>query len=335
MNPKVSLIIPVYKVEKYLPRCLESVAAQTYDNFETILVDDGSPDNCGKMCDEYAATHENVIVIHQENQGLSGARNAGVRAATGEYVAFVDSDDYVSDDYIEYMLFLLQKYDADIAATGVIQVQDNSPMYINQGTEETQCYSTEEALEKMCYRKLFGVSACGKLYKKNLVDNHPYPMGKLHEDVGTTYKIISDCKKVAFGRKRIYFYVQRTGSIMHEIITDEDFYSISAAKEAIEYMETYHPQVTLAAKSLLVSETLLCISRTMSGKICDKHYFNMLRKEIKPYFWRVLIDRKSALSMKIKYIATMLGYNTSKIVFCLHKTVKNRILEEKRKSTYY
>ena len=135
-KPLVSVIVPIYNVEQYLRRCIDSVLAQTYTNYELILVDDGSPDACGKICDEYAARNPKIKVIHQKNQGLSAARNNAVPKSNGEYITFIDSDDFVSKDYLQYLVSLIQKYDAQISAGGFVYQYENREL--KQPKDETE-----------------------------------------------------------------------------------------------------------------------------------------------------------------------------------------------------
>ena len=328
MNPKVSLIIPVYKVEKYLPRCLESVAAQTYDNFETILVDDGSPDHCGKMCDEYAATHENVIVIHQENGGLSAARNSGVRAATGEYITFVDSDDYISNDYIKYLMELIQTFGADVSASGLCAFYGER---YNGGVGDYShdgCLTKIQALQAICYASPFGVSACAKMYPRNLIENNPYPEGKIHEDLATTYEILSNCQRVAYGTKKIYFYFQRLDSLMHEKLELSHLYGLEAAKQQLSFMQENYPEVVPAARFRCAFKILEYIPRIIDGTEQSRERYVFLRNEMKPYLCSVLYDSRASKTVKMRCIALMMGYVVTRIVFGIHTRLKIRALSK-------
>ena len=309
MNPKVSLIIPVYKVEKYLPRCLESVAAQTYDNFETILVDDGSPDRCGKMCDAFAAAHENVIVIHQENQGLSGARNNGLEIATGEYVAFIDSDDYVSEDYIEYLVNLIVEYGTDISVGGISAFFFNREPVLKKKREESRKFSRIESIKRMLYGKGFVVSACGKCYRRSLFSEVQYPEGKLFEDLDTTYKLFSKTDAIAYGSRFIYFYRQREESIMHQSLTEkmiED--GLDAAENVIRFMKDNIPEAEAAARSRHALEIVKFAARVTKNNEENREMFRYLRDKLKPIAREVLCDREVPWLTKLKIVAICMGY---------------------------
>lgn len=215
MRPLISVVVPVYRVEAFLPRCVESLLAQTYENLEIILVDDGSPDGCPQICEDYAARDGRVRVIHQENRGLSGARNAGIGIAAGEYLAFVDSDDYVAEDFIEALYTLAEETSCPIVQCRFAYVQgealhapENRVWKIYRGDSLMSClYGAEE--EATCF-----VVAWNKLYRRDLFDEIRYPEGRVHEDEATTYRLFHEGKKLAFLDRALYgYYTENSGSI--------------------------------------------------------------------------------------------------------------------------
>ena len=212
----VSVIVPVYKVEAYLARCVESILAQSYRLLQVILVDDGSPDRCGEMCDGFAEKDARVTVLHTENGGLSAARNAGLAAAAGDYVAFVDSDDFVRPDYIAALLTAAKENDAKIAACGS-RIYYNSLLQFDAAMGPPRVYTPEEALRDIfTMENNVHVVAWNKLYRRSLFADAGirYPAGKLHEDVATTYRLCAAADRIAFTPMPCYYYVQRKGSIM-------------------------------------------------------------------------------------------------------------------------
>ncbi len=206
--PLVSVIIPVYKVEKYLNRCIDSVINQTYKNIEIILVDDGSPDNCGKICDEYAKKDDRIVVIHKENGGVSQARNVGVEACHGEYVSFVDSDDYVASDYIEYLHKLISESGAEVVIGSFRKTAGEKLSSDDEARIEVKTATGKEACEIMLDTAHFMqfVTPCAKIYKKELLLNTPFPEGIRHEDEAILYKIYYGLEKVVYSNKVIYGY---------------------------------------------------------------------------------------------------------------------------------
>lgn len=215
--PLISVIVPIYKVEKYLDRCINSIVNQTYRNLEIILVDDGSPDKCPLMCDEWQKKDERIKVIHKENGGLSSARNAGLDIATGEYIAFVDSDDYILPDMYEYLYRLIDENDADFSMCEFmyadekgLAIDDNS----DTEDEKIDVLSGDEALEEFVMRNWHYVLAWNKLYRKHIFRNLRFPEGKLHEDDFIAHIIIYQCIRIAYTTRKYYMYTQRDDSIM-------------------------------------------------------------------------------------------------------------------------
>lgn len=306
-NSFVSVIIPVYNVEKYLMRCIQSVLTQTYENYEVILVDDGSTDSSGKMCDDFARLDNRVHTFHKTNGGLSDARNFGVIRSKGEYVVFVDSDDYVSKDYVEYLVTLRKRYNVDIAVARFVSYTKDD-YHFNQNADDEKCLTTEEALIAMMYKINFSVSANAKIYKKELVERHPYPVGSIYEDLATTYKIIADCKKIAYGDRKIYCYRQREGSITHQNISEEHLSGIVAAKEELRYMKKFFPSAVKAARFSVVYTIILLMDNVIYGTENNIYYFRYLRSELKPFFLTSLQDRNIKIRSKIRCIAIMAGY---------------------------
>lgn len=216
-NPLISVVVPVYKVERYLERCIGSILSQTYENLEIILVDDGSPDKCGEICDTLAQSDSRIKVYHKQNGGLSDARNLGVEHSQGEYITFIDSDDYIAPYYIEYLFTLLKKYNADISACCMVETYEDTADYQrNDKIPNEQFLTGKEAC-----RKLFGclhivlVTACGKLYRSDIVKKYSFPVGRIHEDEATTCKYYYEADKVVVGNRCLYAYYQNQKSIMH------------------------------------------------------------------------------------------------------------------------
>lgn len=215
MNPLISIIVPVYRVEDYLKRCVDSLLSQTYENLEIILVDDGSPDRCPAICEEYGRKDARVRVIHQENVGLSGARNAGIDAARGAYLAFVDSDDYVAPDFIEALYGLAAETGCPIAQCRFAYVQ-GEPLGDRRG-RDFRIYRGESLMEQLYgpeNEATYFVVAWNKLYRRDLFDHIRYPEGRIHEDEATTYLLFHEGKKLAFLDRALYgYYTANSGSI--------------------------------------------------------------------------------------------------------------------------
>lgn len=251
MEEKISIIVPVYKVEKYLNKCVDSLICQTYQNLEIILVDDGSPDNCPKICDEYAKKDSRVKVVHKENGGLSDARNAGMKEITGEYVSFIDSDDYVSIDFFESLFNVMNKTQSDIVECSVLKVyegRENDRSETNSNTEEVKVFNTEDALKNLILDVLFRQHVWNKLYKASVVKDILFEKGKLNEDEFWTYQVFGNAKKVARYEKSMYFYLQRQGSIMANGYSLKRLDGLEAKFNRQKYIDKKFPSVSQCAK---------------------------------------------------------------------------------------
>lgn len=248
----ISVIVPVYKTQQYLDRCVQSIVDQTYQNLEIILVDDGSPDNCGVMCDAWAAEDSRIKVIHKDNGGLSDARNAGLDAATGEYIAFVDSDDWVRGDMYRLLYDDLMKHSSDISVCGVEMVWDTAKQML---TGQGCCVlNHQEAMEAVILESWVKQPVWNKLYKSTLVRDIRFPTGKCHEDVFWTYQVIGRAERVSVFDTPCYFYTQREQSIMGEKYSLKRLAGLEAKLERLDYLKKNDPNlVGIAVKDLRFS----------------------------------------------------------------------------------
>lgn len=240
-TPLISVIVPVYKVKTYLDRCVQSIVNQTYPNLEILLVDDGSPDNCGCLCDAWAARDSRIKVIHKENGGLSDARNAGMAIATGEYMGFVDSDDYIAPKMYQLLYERMTADGSDIAACGVEMVFEagSAPRML---TKSGSCVlSQEEAMRAIITESWLKQPVWYKLYKTVLIRDIPFPVGKYHEDVFWSYQAVARAEKVSVFDTPCYFYVQRGGSIMAETYSLRRLDAIEAKQQRLKYLEAKFP----------------------------------------------------------------------------------------------
>ena len=231
-NPLISVIVPVYKVELYLHTCIDSVLNQIYKNLELILVDDGSPDNCPIICDEYAAKDIRVKVIHKENGGLSSARNAGLDIATGDYISFLDSDDFWHKDYLTILLNMCMKYNADIAQCSF--VRGNETVFPEIKKDVTIKSFDNHSIFLKGYAKI--IVWC-KLYKRYLIDGIRMPVGKINEDDYTTWKFYYRAKKIVLTNQSLYYYTVNENSIMANQMKMPRLDFIEAYEERIEFFK--------------------------------------------------------------------------------------------------
>lgn len=239
-TPLISVIVPVYRVEEYLERCVKSILSQTYKNLEVILVDDGSPDQCPAICDACAEKDARVKVIHQENKGLSGARNAGIDAASGEYLAFVDSDDYVSPYFIEELYQLLQDTGCAIGQCRFSYVKGDG--LVEEGDSAFCIYRGESLMEQLYgpeEKATYFVVAWNKLYRAELFKETGirYPEGRIHEDEATTYRLFHEAKKLAFLDRALYGYYTENGGSITSVFSAKRLQWLTAHEERIAFFK--------------------------------------------------------------------------------------------------
>ena len=249
----ISVIVPVYNVERYLRRCVDSILAQTYENLEILLVDDGAVDSSGAICDEYAAKDARVQVIHKPNGGLSSARNAGLDRARGEYLAFVDSDDWIEPETYEYLLGLIRKYDVKLSYTGRYDVKEETgerTVGLCPKTEET--VSAREFVGRIFLWNDVDSAACDKLYHRSLFENYRYPEGKVCEDVPVTYQVVLKTDFVAVGNRPMYNYYHRKGSITQSQVSEKTFHFTQHTAEIYPYIREHYPEIAPQAEYLRV-----------------------------------------------------------------------------------
>ena len=243
----ISVIVPIYNVEPFLRRCVDSLLRQTYTDFELILVDDGSPDNCGSICDEYAVSDPRVRVVHKPNGGLSDARNAGLAIAQGEYIAFVDSDDWVAKDYLERLMTALTDTGADICECDVFRTSgDENISPIEQ--RAPSIFSTVNALEQLIYDGIFRQHVWNKLYRREVIADILFPKGKTNEDEFWTYRVFGNAKKAAKISDVLYFYFQRPGSIMGETYSLKRLDALEAKLQRQQYIDSKFPKLSQQAR---------------------------------------------------------------------------------------
>lgn len=236
--PKISIIIPVYNVEKYIVKCIESVLNQSYSNLEILLIDDGSLDKSGDICETYGKKNKNVKVFHKENGGLSDARNFGLSKCTGDYVFFLDSDDWINQNTVLKLYLLLKDNKADISECQFLKVYYNDEVRKyneNQNKIHTYIFDGIEASINLRNYKYNQVVSWNKLYTKSLFDDIKFPKGKYHEDEFTTYKILYKCNKIVVTDEKLYYYRQTPNSIMNATFNEKRLDIFLAYEESLEF----------------------------------------------------------------------------------------------------
>lgn len=251
----ISIIVPVYNVQNYLEKCVDSLVAQTYEYIEILLVDDGSTDQSGAICDTCEKRFQKVRTFHKKNGGLSDARNYGLQYASGKYVIFVDSDDEVSETYVEYLYTLVKKYGGDIGISDCVHCYLDSPVkYCKE--RNVKIYDPEHAVVEMLYQTSFLVSACGKIYKKEFFDTIEFPKGMLYEDSAIMYKLFLQARKIVYGNAQNYAYFHRNGSITSQKFDMRNFDIILISKQIYNEFLKKDKLLKKAARSYLVVSAL-------------------------------------------------------------------------------
>lgn len=328
----VSIVVPVYKVENYLDKCIESILKQTYKCIEIILIDDGSPDSCPEICDYYYKKDKRIKVIHQENRGLAAARNVGVTYAKGKYITFIDSDDYVGIHYIESLYKAIAFGDADMSICDYIKVEGDGGNEVENGNyivlDNVACLKgmykpAWHGMEFVAWGKLYNI----QLFKKN---NICYPEGKIHEDTFVTYKLIYNAKKIVFTKEILYFYRQRENSIMTSQFSLKRLDKIEALRAACLYYEKYKEDDLLSMAANDYFQNCICIygemkkyQRKWKTKVFEeKRIIKQYRKDIKI----ILLKVNLPIQKKIVYILFGLfpSKQWSKLIF----SIKKRLYEK-------
>ena len=243
-NPLISVIVPIYKVERYLPKCVDSILKQTYSNLEIILVDDGSPDGCGALCDEFAVRDSRIRVIHKPNGGLSDARNAGIAIASGEYFAFLDSDDYLEPDAYQAMVALAKKYDAKLVCAGRFDEDgETGEAVLGLCPEKEEFVPGKELVRRIFHWDHLDSAAWDKLYARELFREIRYPVGRVVEDVPTTYRLVLLAGGAAMLPKPVCHYVHREQSITTAAISEKSFHGVENAALVYEDIRKRMPDL--------------------------------------------------------------------------------------------
>lgn len=321
MNPLVSVVIPVYNVEPYLHECVTSVVEQTYTNIEIILVDDGSTDSSGTLCDEFALSDSRICVFHKKNGGLSDARNYGIRRSHGSLISFIDSDDYVSPDYIMYLYQALVRGKTDIATTSICIFREGEPPKEHKrDTAEFHVYDACEALEDMLYMRHLEPNAFPKIYKKELFDTIQYPVGKLYEDIATTTKLIDKAGKIAYLDEKDYYYRIRPNSIQTASFNPKKLDLLDQLNVVKSIVQAKYPSVINAYYS---KEQSALFNLYMNINRCDikenLKIADRLWAEIKNNRISVLRDREARTDARI---ASLLSFSGPSLCRCIYRLVR-------------
>jgi len=316
----ISVIVPVYNVEKYLPACIESILCQTYSELEIILVNDGSPDKCPEICDEYAKKDSRVKVIHQSNQGLSSARNTGIDNSSGKYIIFVDSDDTIEPTMVEDLYTCVIKYNCSMAACGRKYVFEDGKVVCKVPDNIEKVFSFSDAIREMNTYFYFDMSAWAKIYKRELFDNIRFPVGRLSEDFFIMYKLIALSQKVAYISKPLYNYLQRKSSISRNKNINHDF--ITAAREQMEFLDKNYPELAIIGHTAYASANLTVLDFYIkNGVDCPREKLNEFRKAVRDNMEYIKSNKYLSKSKRIQFSLFLFSYHIYKLVFSIYRKV--------------
>lgn len=316
----ISVIVPVYNVEKYLSRCIESIMNQTYFQLEIILVNDGSSDSSGRLCDSYKQQDARIIVVHKNNGGLSDARNSGIDIARGNYILFVDSDDYIATNCVERLHNLIREYKADIAMCGHKNFYDEVDIGL-QEAEEIVEYTNMEALTEMLYQKNVYQSAWGKIYKAELFSKIRYPVGYLYEDLLCTYSLFLESKTIVQNKSQLYYYFQRSDSIMKRKFDIRNMDRIKLSENILQDIKRNHHILEKAGISRVFISSVQVLREIPLKSNEFKIEYKKMKSNIQKYRKVVLFDKKAKKINRIIAGACYLPLGLVQRFGCIYKWI--------------
>lgn len=311
----ISVIVPVFNVEQYVSKCIDSILKQNYSNLEIILVDDGSTDSSGKICDDYASKFEEIKTFHKTNGGLSSARNYGLKKATGKYIGFVDSDDTISPLMYERLMDNLQKTNSDISICGRYYVfLDHKPKVRYKEEKKLVKMNSKDAIKKMNSFNSFDMAAWDKLYKRELFENIKFPENKLSEDYFIMYKLFLKSNYICYTPEPLYNYMQRENSISHTSNINFDF--IQASKEQMINVEKIYPDLIDILHTAYASANITVYDFYLKlGLKCRRNIEKKLQMNVQKNFIYIKKNKNLPLSKKIQAFLFVNGLMIYKVLF--------------------
>ena len=305
MQEKISIIVPVYNVEAYLERCVESILKQTYSNLEILLVNDGSTDKSGELCDQLALRDQRIRVIHKENGGLSDARNRGIDEASSDLIGFIDSDDYIDKDMYETLYRHLRESNSDLSMCGHYDVFHQIPE--KQVSEiKTWNLSSEEAIKMVMEAKVLSVTAVNKLYKKELFNHLKFEVGKIAEDAFIMIRLLDQCQKVVATNEKKYYYVHRENSITTQKFSLKFLNVIEAYEQNANIIREHYPALADVATMRLNWAYFYVLDRLLiDSDFKDKLLEDKLIHYLKPNRVNILRDARFTNARKISFLALL------------------------------
>lgn len=324
MEPLISVIIPVYNVERFLNRCLESVVNQTYKNLEILLIDDGSPDNCPVICDKWAVTDERIRVYHKKNGGLSDARNYGMKYAKGQYFAFVDSDDFIEKDMYEKMIHAILENDCKLACCGRYYYKEGkaTPAFVQNSVK---VYSDVEAFQELLDNGMIEEAAWDKLYARELWKGLEYPIGEVNEDIVVAPEIIRRSGRIVHIGDPKYYYCYNGNSITKSDYKERNIVMLRHIDELRNYVQKNYPSLEHKVKVIeakYAMNTMISILISVGGVKKNRNHYKEYKKRLKKSYAELV--RSKNFSKKKKAEAFLLLVGMYAPVWKIMKIVKKR-----------
>lgn len=315
----VSVIIPVYNVENYLEKCVESVINQSYQNIEILLINDGSTDSSANICNLMKKKDSRIKVFHKKNGGLSDARNYGINESSGKYLVFIDSDDWVDKEYVRYLYDLINNNDCDISVCEIVKITEKGKIVSNNlNNNNVLKLNQKDALKNMIEVNLFATSACGKMYKRECFDAIKFPVGRLFEDIPTNYSIFLSVENVIFGARGLYYYLTREGSITRKKFSAKNMDSIIFIEEAMKKVLIKYPEFENISNSR-VFLAYFDIWKSFGKKDIDSEYYINTKSAIKNLRRKIKKSKKIDNKVRKKILLTYLPLWLVKMMFYLLK----------------
>lgn len=324
-EPLITVIVPVFNIEKYVKTCISCLLRQTYKNLEILILNDGSTDGTGQICEDYKSIDSRIQVIHKQNTGQADSRNIGIDMAQGEYLTFVDGDDFITKDYIAFLYNLVVEYDAQISHCCMKRYWSDEELKKvlcdQKETYSVKVFNSEEAIENLCYLKELNCAPCCKLYHRSIFEKIRFPIGYIYEDLACIYQTFHVAERIVFASKEKYFYFQRNESSLHGTFNERKLARVKFSEEILEFIQLNYPDIILAGKCRLFWSAAGAIM-DLPMKDLFKRKYQYIRRIIKEIRKEVLFDKKAKKMIRLMaassyagtFILKLLGYGYQIVV---------------------
>lgn len=317
-NEVISIIVPVYKVEQYLSRCIESVLCQTYPNFELILVEDGSPDGCGAICDDYAKKDPRVKVIHKKNEGVSIARKTGVASATGTYLMFLDSDDWYEENMVEVLYATVKEQDCDIAACNYFNNIGDKQTTSATGDKAIVVYGPKEALRELHIRNKIFTFMWNKIYKATLFEGLNFAPGIIvGEDYQLNVQAIEKSSRIAYVDQAFYHYFFQTGSVCNAGYTEKHRRVLENFKAIADEVSLRYAEIAKDVRAFCILEELAMITAMCKNNNFDKEVIKIVKKDVKTHLLQYVRNGNVSIVHKVSAVCICISYRLFAVIYKL------------------